>query len=148
MRKGKSLFRVVRVCCVCNRESPHRSRGRLKSDRPLKPGEPNVLAITPLIYFKAHGHFSQLGNCARVRVCEECLVRAIAPGRLPWSDEGAKLWNALQGTLADGFDGLKREAGLLAPLPPIQDGSLPLSTDGSLFGTYEVLTGDGRKQAK
>jgi hypothetical protein len=111
-----------------------------------------ILAITPIVYFWPAGRAASMTkNALRIRICEECLAKALTTGRLPWAgDEAVKLWEALQGSLLELYEAMKQEAdlGAPAPRPPVPDGMLPLSTEGSLFGTYEVLTGTGRDQAK
>lgn len=62
------LFTEKRACECCGNEATPRKR---------VPGEANVLAISFTIYRRGSGKRS-LKAARRVRICEECFVRALA----------------------------------------------------------------------
>jgi hypothetical protein len=96
-----SLYTLKRVCCVCGGEATGNTR------RPI-PGEPNILAITPVLYRRGEGK-GTLKSAQRVQVCEECLTRALTGGRLSWAggDRGGwKLWAAMRSSLLDRYSGM------------------------------------------
>jgi hypothetical protein len=94
-----SLFKPKRICCVCLAESTNGSR------KPIA-GEPNIIAISPLIYRRGSGK-AQLRNAGRVQICEECLTKALTSGRLGWmSDKSAKLWTAMRSALLDCYSAM------------------------------------------
>lgn len=96
-----SLYVLKRVCCVCGCEAAGNMRKRTD-------GEPNILAITPILYRRGEGK-GTLKSAMRVQVCEECLTRALTGGRLSWAggDRGGwKLWAALRSSLLDRYSGM------------------------------------------
>src|SRR5271166_1138585 len=96
-----SLYVLKRVCCVCGAEATGNTRKRA-------PSEPNILAITPLIYRRGQGK-GEIRSAMRVQVCEDCLTRALTGGRLSWAggDRGGwKLWGAMRSSLLDRYSGM------------------------------------------
>lgn len=91
------LFSLKRVCCVCGGEATANRRER-------DPEEPNIIAITPVVYRRGAGK-GRLQNAPRVQVCEDCLVKALTGGRLSWLGDksAAKLWESLRESLLNRY---------------------------------------------
>jgi hypothetical protein len=96
-----TLYKLNRVCSVCEAEAAGNSRSRL-------PSEPNIIAISFTIYRRGNGK-GILKSAQRVQVCEECLIRALTGGRLVWAggDKGGwKLWGAIRRSLLSRYRGM------------------------------------------
>jgi hypothetical protein len=96
-----TLYKLKRVCCVCGAEATSNRRDRID-------GEPNIIAISPVVYRRGTGK-GKLKSAKAVQVCEECLTRALTGGRLSWAggDRGGwKLWAAIRSTLLDRYSDL------------------------------------------
>ena len=96
-----TLYKLNRVCSVCEAEAAGNSRSR-------KPEEPNIIAISFTIYRRGKGK-GQLRSAQRVQVCEDCLIRALTGGRHTWAggDKGGwKLWAAIRQSLLSRYSGM------------------------------------------
>jgi hypothetical protein len=92
---GPSLFAPRKVCVVCGVESRDRVRNP-------DPNAPNIIGITPYVYYRKAGEKGgQPKNAKRVRVCEQCFQKALTSGRLGWNIKGNALWNAISASLLD-----------------------------------------------
>lgn len=101
--KDASLFPKKRVCCVCASEAtPGRKRIA---------GEPNVLAITPVMYRRGTGK-GQLRNAPKIVICESCLVRALVSSRLGLPKEAQKMWNAFRESISFRYGSMAEEDAL------------------------------------
>lgn len=91
------LYQIKKVCCVCGGEAT----ANLRSPDPT---EPNIIAITPVMYRRGHGK-GQLKNAPRVQVCEACLTKALTSDRLSWlGDKSAtRLWNAIRESILNSY---------------------------------------------
>jgi hypothetical protein len=98
---ASTLFKPKRTCCVCGSEATGNLRGRIE-------GEPNVIAITPVIYLRGNGK-GQLRNAPRVQVCEPCLIRALVGGRFGIGNQAAKIWAALRESLSYRYGAMKED---------------------------------------
>jgi hypothetical protein len=145
MATGVPMHSSIRVCCVCSRQT--RRRGGRWEPRPFLPGEPILVSITPLLYHKARGRPAQVLNSRCVRICEDCLVK-VATSPAPLRGDAGKFWRALIGSFSGGYETLKHSEGRKVPsrTPALPANSLPLSTNGSLFGHHEVLSGEHEKE--
>jgi hypothetical protein len=96
-----SLYILKRACCDCGAEADGNTRKR-------KPGEPNIIAITTVIYRRGEGK-GTLKSAQRVQICEDCLTKALTGGRLSWTGRergGGKLWGALRSSLLDRYSSM------------------------------------------
>lgn len=101
MTKVSILYEMRRTCCVCEASAKGNRRR-------LDPGEPNIAAISMLIYYRGEGK-GQLNNARRVNICVPCLNQALTNGRLTWATgnlAARKLWSALQLSLLDRYSGI------------------------------------------
>lgn len=101
MTKAPTLYEMKRVCCVCDASAKGNRRR-------LDPGEPNIAAISMLIYYRGEGK-GQLNNARRVNVCVPCLTQALTGGWLIWGPGNLavrKLWSALQASLLDRYSSI------------------------------------------
>jgi hypothetical protein len=91
------LYQLKRVCCVCGGEATNNLRTP-------DPKEPNIIAITPVVYRRGNGK-GQLKNAPRIQVCENCLAKALTSDRLSWlGDKSAtRLWNAIRESLLNRY---------------------------------------------
>jgi hypothetical protein len=94
-----TLFKSKRTCCVCGSAATGNLRRRIE-------GEPNIVAITPVIYLRGTGK-GQLRNAPRVQVCEPCLVRALAGARFGMGSQAAKIWSELRESLSYRYSAMK-----------------------------------------
>ena len=94
-------YKSKRVCCVCGCEAV----GNLRAP---DPNQPNIVAITPIIYLRGTGK-GQLRNAQAVQVCVTCLVKALTGERVRWSigeKAGTKLWAALRDSILSRYSGM------------------------------------------
>jgi hypothetical protein len=80
----------------------------LGNRRHADPSEPNIIAITPVIYRRGVGK-GELKNAKAILVCETCLTRALTGGRLNWGLNergGWKLWAAIRQSLLNRYSGM------------------------------------------
>ena len=100
---GPRLFPSRRVCCLCGADASSHLRGRI-------PGEPNILAITPLLYRRGSGK-GRLRNAQSIHICESCLAKSLTPGRLRWNERQGdeRLWEAFRSSLLDRYSSMLKE---------------------------------------
>lgn len=92
-----ALFKPVRVCCCCGAQATNNTRERI-------PGEPNIIAISMVIYRRGKNK-AALKSTRRIQVCEECLTSALTDGRLTWTAKSNqhKLWEAIRASVLDRY---------------------------------------------
>jgi hypothetical protein len=95
------LFQERRACVVCGQDARRLARAPL-------PGEPRILAVSMTVYRKGEGK-SALKAAPAVRVCEGCMIRAIAGGFFGAGSAGSKVWAALRSSLSTGYSALIAE---------------------------------------
>lgn len=100
MREAK-IFPDRRACLVCGCEARALARSPIA-------GEPRILSISGTLYRKGEGKGAQQAAPA-VRICEPCLVRALAGGFFGAGSAGRKLWAALRGSLAHAYNSINSE---------------------------------------
>ena len=91
-----SLFKPTRACICCERTATPRNR---------KPGEPNILAISMAVYYKGHGKRT-LSGVPGIRICSDCLAKALAEPKLWNSQEARKFVAAIRGRLSASYSAI------------------------------------------
>jgi hypothetical protein len=86
------LLKDRRACCACGVTA---SCGK----RIPVPGEPNIVAISLVIYRRGVGK-GQLSAAPRVQICQDCLVKALAGSLFGAGREGSRLWGALRESIS------------------------------------------------
>lgn len=76
------LFQPIRECCACHRTAAAGSK-RLQ-------GEPNIVAVSMTLYRRGAGK-GAIRAAGKVTICEECLVKALAPSVFGVGREGIAL---------------------------------------------------------
>jgi hypothetical protein len=97
MSAGASLFPAVRSCDVCGCEAGNGPY--------YKKGQPVIVALNLTIYRRVPKS-RQLKGCKKVRVCESCLVRAIASRGGNLTGEATSLASALFGRIAERYSAM------------------------------------------
>lgn len=113
--KDASQFPSKRVCCICRCEATGGRKKRV-------PGEPNILAITPVIYRRGSGK-GQLRNAPKIVICETCMVYAVTSSGWKLPKESKSLWEAIResisyrySAMAEGDSLQEKDAGLWASI--------------------------------
>jgi hypothetical protein len=93
----------TRACICCGEQA-------LFGAKDLAAGEtPVIMSITPVLYRRSATKSRQLKNAQSIRICERCLVLALAPPSPAFSPQGEKLLRSFQWSLTRCYSALTGE---------------------------------------
>jgi hypothetical protein len=107
-----SLFKPARVCICCERTATPRKR---------LPGEPNIVAVSFVLYYRGAGK-RILKAARKVRICADCLTKALAEPRLWQGAESRKFVAAIRESLSERYSDILDEDALNQVHRPAFDG--------------------------
>ena len=96
------LFEDRRTCICCDRSA---------TPRHMHPGEPTIVAISFVIYYRSSGK-SILKAAPKVRICSECLAKALAEPKLWGSPESKKFLASVRESLSARYSDILEEDAL------------------------------------
>lgn len=110
------LFKPTRACICCERTATPRKRVA---------GEPNIVAISFVLYFRGTGK-RVLQAARKVRICTDCLAKALAEPRLWQGTESRKFVAAIRESLSVRYSAILEEDARLHAVTPTHDGQADL----------------------